>query len=769
MRLLVPFTLLIAGLACKAPIDFNIAPQVSFANLGEDPSFALGDVIDVEVRVSDENGDSPITVTLTSSIDQQLGSVSVATDELARFSGLTLSGGTHTLTATADDGRDDGIGSISVELVINAPPSLPGIEVSPLNPTPADDLIGTLVTPSIDPEGSEVAYSWDWMKDGLAFKSGTTFPALLEASQTAVGDLWTLQVEAFEAAGGVRIDGGQSSISTVQVTINNNPPGAPGTVEVLPSQPHALQDLRCEADGATDPDGDPITYTYTWEVDDGGGFTAVPGQIANILPASETQAGQTWKCVAAANDGAQNGPTGDANAEVRANFQPLGEADNTITGASIEFGHQAAMLDDDANGTADSLIASDPSSSSGDGAAYLFSATTLSTTPGVDPSDAFATLTGGTGDRFGEQLRLSGDVTGDTVHDVLISAQGTTTPYVSIVDITRVNAGTGTTSAAAFAAQVQAVEAGSFSGMAAGDFDDDGRADLAANFVPDVGNTRIIVMPDAALTIGVTVQSDQGGATVLSQTLDDATIGAQLRANADITGDGIVDLFMSGLRDQNNNDQTAALVFEASRALSGGTDADALIAIDHNIGPSGTPTDAGSAIAYIPDMSGDGVAEMSIGAPGTFTNRGRIGIFAGNISSPSVLAFADNEQAVAIEGEAEGDRFGSEIVVLGDLGSDGIPEIAITAPGANSGAGKVYLFDGAVVQAAVDAGVTAGSPQTLTGADAAWVLNGASASAPASVPTAAGDLDGDGYADLVVWAPDTSTGNGRLHVYLSNR
>ena len=762
MRLLVPFTLLFAGLACKAPIDFNIAPQVSFANLDATSSFALGDVIDVEVRAFDENGDSPLTVTLTSNLDGQLGSVAVATDELARFGGLSLSGGTHTLTATADDGREDGVGSVSVDLVINAPPSLPVIEVTPLTPTPADDLIGTLVTPSIDPEGSEVSYAWDWMRDGLAFKSGTTFPALLESSQTAVGDRWTLQVEAFESEGGVRIDGGQSSIATAQVDINNNPPSAPTLVELRPTEPHPLQDLRCEASGATDADGDPITYTYAWEVDDGAGFNPVAGQITDILPASETTAGQTWRCLAAANDGAQDGPTGPAQVEVRGNFQPLGEADNTITGASLEFGQQAAILDA-------SVIASDPTASAGDGAAYLFNASTLTTTAGVNPGDAFATLTGGLGDGFGEELRLSGDVTGDGTHDVLVSANGQASGYVAAIDPTLVTTGTGIVPAASFAAKVQAVDPGRFSGMAAGDFNNDGEAELAITFVPDLGVNSTIVMPDAALNVGVTVQSDQGGATTLDQTLDDASIGAILRADADVTGDGIVDLFMSGLRDQNNNDQTSALVFEASRAMLGGTDADAIVAIDHNIGPSGTPTDAGSAIAYLPDMSGDDVAEMSVGAPGTFTNRGRIGIFVGNIAAPTVLAFADNEQAVAIEGEAEGDRFGTHIVVLGDLGSDGIPEVAITAPGANSGAGKVYFFDGATLQAAVAAGVAGGLPQTLTGADAAWVLNGASGSAPALAPCAAGDLDGDGYADLLVWAPDTSTGNGRLHLYLSGR
>jgi MYXO-CTERM domain-containing protein len=102
------------------------------------------------------------------------------------------------------------------------------------------------------------------------------------------------------------------------------------------------------------------------------------------------------------------------------------------------------------------------------------------------------------------------------------------------------------------------------------------------------------------------------------------------------------------------------------------------------------------------------------------------------------------------------DRFGAAVAGAGDLDGDGYGDAAVAAPDADTNAGAVYVFYGG------EDGLDALDPARLSASDA-----GANDYFGTSV-AAAGDVNGDGYGDLLVGAPyadDGSTQSGVLYVY----
>ena len=108
-------------------------------------------------------------------------------------------------------------------------------------------------------------------------------------------------------------------------------------------------------------------------------------------------------------------------------------------------------------------------------------------------------------------------------------------------------------------------------------------------------------------------------------------------------------------------------------------------------------------------------------------------------------------------GEAAGDRAGHSLAALGDIDGDAAPDVAVGAPGADLGgedAGAVYVFSAAALAA---------SPEGGLAADATAVLIGEAAGDRAGWSLGGGDIDGDGYSDVLVGAPEND-GDGGVFV-----
>jgi len=174
--------------------------------------------------------------------------------------------------------------------------------------------------------------------------------------------------------------------------------------------------------------------------------------------------------------------------------------------------------------------------------------------------------------------------------------------------------------------------------------------------------------------------------------------------------------------------------------------------------------EAGSSVAGVGDVNGDGFADFAIGAPKAaaegrgspgrlhliFGGHGLRRLFAGG-AQPLDLATLAPEEGLAIDGPVDGSRFGSAVAAAGDIDGDGGPDFAAGAPGVDPG-GAVYLLFGAKpFGPAPDLGSPDGDRAVQVAHPGAGTELGAALSGGS-------DATGDGKPDLLVGAP----GYGRV-------
>ncbi len=91
----------------------------------------------------------------------------------------------------------------------------------------------------------------------------------------------------------------------------NLPPGSP-EVAIDPAMPSRKDSLTCTITGESiDPDGDPVTYAFSWTRDG-----ADAGIAGDTVPADQLEIGEEWVCLATPNDGAVDGMPGLAMATI---------------------------------------------------------------------------------------------------------------------------------------------------------------------------------------------------------------------------------------------------------------------------------------------------------------------------------------------------------------------------------------------------------------------------------------------------------------------
>jgi hypothetical protein len=159
------------------------------------------------------------------------------------------------------------------------------------------------------------------------------------------------------------------------------------------------------------------------------------------------------------------------------------------------------------------------------------------------------------------------------------------------------------------------------------------------------------------------------------------------------------------------------------------------------------------------DINGDGFDDIAVGMPNAAGGSGKVGILygaAGGVTAAGAQEFTQNTTSVPGGNEA-GDAFGFS-VVLADLTGDGRADLAAGAPyeniGADSDTGMVIVFrsNGSTIQAAGSAmwtQETAGVPGASEDDD------------HLGFSLAAGDVNGDGRADLAIGHSGEAIGTKR--------
>jgi len=116
--------------------------------------------------------------------------------------------------------------------------------------------------------------------------------------------------------------------------IMNREPSCPA-VALTPTGPHDDDEVRADATGSTDPDGDTIYYWFGWFVADGATWVQKRGRIStathDTLPASLTAAGQAWKCSVIASNLSSGSPNRSRTVEKRFTIASSAPSRPTVT------------------------------------------------------------------------------------------------------------------------------------------------------------------------------------------------------------------------------------------------------------------------------------------------------------------------------------------------------------------------------------------------------------------------------------------------------
>lgn len=143
------------------------------------------------------------------------------------------------------------------------------------------------------------------------------------------------------------------------------------------------------------------------------------------------------------------------------------------------------------------------------------------------------------------------------------------------------------------------------------------------------------------------------------------------------------------------------------------------------------------------DVNGDGLADMTVGAENdesAGSGAGAAYVRYGPVSGTIELGAADAK----LLGEAGGDSAGSDVGLASDVDGDGLADVLVGAyeeDGGGVSAGSAYLVSGPVSGVRSLADATGKMPGEEKIGWAGWALDGR------------GDLDEDGFADVVVGAP----------------
>jgi hypothetical protein len=365
------------------------------------------------------------------------------------------------------------------------------------------------------------------------------------------------------------------------------------------------------------------------------------------------------------------------------------------------------------------------------GKAYVFlgGASGVSSTP-------FASLAGpdNPGTDFGDMVASAGDVNGDGFADLMIAGEGYST--ATSMNIGRVYiylGGRGTLSAPDATLTGQSGAQGHFGAGAAavGDVNGDGYGDVvigAQGFNSGTGIAYLYLGGPNGLPTSPS-------APILAPDGANSGFAISLASAGDVNGDGYGDVII-GASGAASSAGKAYIYLGSSSGLP----------LTPNItfpSPGGTNAIFGYAVAGGADVNGDGYADVVVTAPGlnsAYSFHGAGGTGPG--TTPTRLL--SNPGAMSL-------YFGRSAARIGDVNRDGYDDVIISDDSVNSFTGVAYVYLGGTV------GLVSAGP-TLTGPDP-----GGSFGAGA---TAAGDVNGDGYADFIIGASGYNTSQGRAYVYV---
>ncbi|MFQ5414621.1 MAG: hypothetical protein ACE5E6_09210 [Phycisphaerae bacterium] len=370
----------------------------------------------------------------------------------------------------------------------------------------------------------------------------------------------------------------------------------------------------------------------------------------------------------------------------------LGEAADDKAGKGV-----AIVGDVNNDGYADIAIGAEKNDAGGTdaGKVYLFFGKASGWSTGTSVSAADASYVGTAGDKLGKSIAGAGDVNGDGYDDILVGAE---------------------------------------------------KDDTAG---ADAGKVYVILGKASGWSTNVSI--DTADASFVGEAAGDKA-GKTVAGVGDVNNDGYDDFVVAAKDAEFDPGTKTGLSYLILGKASGWSTNVSLSTADASYGGEKAGDKSGGSVAGAGDVNGDGYADFLIGAEKQDTNgkdAGKVYLILGKASGWATgvsLAAAD----ASYNGEAAGDKAGKSVAGVGDVNGDGKADFVVGAEKQATG------------------GVDAGKAYVIFGKASGWTTNASLATANASYfgentkdkagksVAKAGDVNGDGFGDFLVGAPDNA-------------
>ena len=361
-------------------------------------------------------------------------------------------------------------------------------------------------------------------------------------------------------------------------------------------------------------------------------------------------------------------------------------------------------------------------------------AATLTALVQVDQADA----------EFGESL-ATGDLNGDGFEDLVVGASAYDKGALDDgVVFAFLGSATGLDLANPWEAYGYQPASGFGRSVATLDVDDDGFDDVLVGAylmdTPGVDLGAVFLWKGSALGMGSHGHSGNAAWKATNSSYGGA-FGLAV-AGADVDGDGDDDVVV-GAPYQDGIEPGAGVVFifESSAGLP------ALTPTWTKLGHE-TGDELGFTIARAGDVNGDGYEDVAFGLPSSDAKQGWVWVYHGSATG---LGSSPDWTGRGVESWA---RFGRALAGAGDVNGDGYDDLLIGAPRLDVVSGQAPFDQG---RAMLFYGSAAGlTPANGTPSNAPWSTYVSQNQADSGWAVGAGDVNGDGYADVLVGAPVAS-------------